>query len=230
MALTQKDAALKATRKDLAAAKAQVAQLKAKNKDLKQQLDEIPSRPIPQGKAGPPRRQQLQSQQPGTRAPTQQQVATGHGDIVETALHKKLAEIDGLDKMLKETKKVSELETQITDCQLQISKVENWNYALSQQLDEAKSMLEQAEEKINELMREKKELAKARGQAQSSSEKALRDHVKSLSAELEKVRQEWSSPEQVAAQLEQTVSLTAQVKSLQAEISRKAKTLGHVRQ
>ena len=66
LALTQKDAALKATRKDLAAAKAQATQLKAKNKELKQQLDEIPSRPIPQGKAGPPRRQQLQSQQPAS--------------------------------------------------------------------------------------------------------------------------------------------------------------------
>ena len=70
---------------------------------------------------------------------------------------------------------VNELETKVAEGQLQIGKVENWNYALSKQLDEAKSMLVQAEEKITELLKEKKELTKTKLSTTNSTEKALKD-------------------------------------------------------
>ena len=58
---------------------------------------------------------------------------------------------------------------------MEMAKVENWNYALSQQLGEAKGMLEQIENKVNELIREKKEISKGQKQANLSNEKGMRD-------------------------------------------------------
>ena len=57
---------------------------------------------------------------------------------------------------------MNELEARISEGQLELTKVENWNYALQQQLDEAKSTLELAEGKINDLIREKKDLQKSK--------------------------------------------------------------------
>lgn len=58
LALTQKEASLKHSKKELNIAKTQITTLKGKVKELKQQLDEIPQRPVPQSKTygGPPRR------------------------------------------------------------------------------------------------------------------------------------------------------------------------------
>ena len=96
--------------------------------------------------------------------------------------------------MLKECQKLSELEARNAEKDIEITKVENWNQALSQQLDEAKSMLEQTEDKINELLHEKKELTKGQKQANSQNEKMLKEQVKQAAVELEKIRNEWLSP------------------------------------
>ena len=97
---------------------------------------------------------------------------------------------------------MNELEARISEGQLELTKVENWNYALQQQLDEAKSTLELAEGKINDLIREKKDLQKSKQQASSNSERALKDQVKQLTTDNDRLREEWSSPQNVAVHLE----------------------------
>ena len=41
-----------------------------------------------------------------------------------------MAETEGLKKLLDASKNLNELEAQITEGQIEITKVENWNYAL----------------------------------------------------------------------------------------------------
>ena len=42
----------------------------------------------------------------------------------------RLSETDGLQKLLTASKGVNELEARITEDQIEMSKIENWNYAL----------------------------------------------------------------------------------------------------
>lgn len=79
---------------------------------------------------------------------------------MEKEIAERLTQTDGLKKLLDASKNLNDLETQITEGQIEIAKVENWNYALQQQLEEAKSTLVQAEAKINELIKDKKDLVK----------------------------------------------------------------------
>ena len=82
------------------------------------------------------------------------------------------------------SKQVNILETQATEAQLEIQKVENWNIALQQQLDDAKHGLETAESRISELIKEKKEVTKAKTSAHNQTEKALKEQLKSVQADL----------------------------------------------
>lgn len=111
--------------------------------------------------------------------------------------------------MLSACRQVNELEAHISEQQIQLSKVENWNYALQAQLDEAKGTIQTAEDKITELARDKKDLAKAKSSAVNASEKSHKEQVRTLQAEIERIKEEWSSPQSVQGHLDTIQQLQA---------------------
>ena len=60
--------------------------------------------------------------------------------------------------MMEAMQNVNGLETQITNTEAELAKVENWNQALSQQLEEVKFELEGAQDRIDELHDAKKDM------------------------------------------------------------------------
>ena len=56
---------------------------------------------------------------------------------MEGELAEKLTSIEGMKKLLLASKKVNYLEAQVAESEAKVAKVENWNFALSQQLEEA---------------------------------------------------------------------------------------------
>lgn len=56
-----------------------------------------------------------------------------------------------MKKLLEASKKVNLLEAQIAESEAKIAKVENWNFALSQQLEEAHLQMQEKEDTVKEL-------------------------------------------------------------------------------
>lgn len=63
---------------------------------------------------------------------------------LEIEIVEKLASIGGMKKMLEEMRTVNEMQTKIIDGETELAKIENWNQALSLQLEEVKFELFEA--------------------------------------------------------------------------------------
>ena len=65
-----------------------------------------------------------------------------------------------MKKLIEASKKVNLLEAQIAESEANVAKVENWNYALQKQLEEAKLQVEEKEDQIADLNEAKKDMNK----------------------------------------------------------------------
>ena len=99
-----------------------------------------------------------------------------------------------MKKLLETSKKVNYLEAQIAESDAKIAKVENWNFALSQQLEEAQLQVQDKEDFIKELQDQQKEVKQQKKAITSQNEKQLKEQIKQLNGEVNTMREEWWNP------------------------------------